>query len=388
MATTNILKKIKEMICAQEEYDKSCFEFGIKLKNYLELINKFYEAQRFFSEEIKILENINLESNLELFQNILDKIKNRIPSLALGELEISKYKKELVVLKQKRRESHKRCLEVYVSHGITDTNKIYELVDSLDSLNLKYSLDSFEIIEQNEEEQRNILKGVFLISNNLSFIESCEEQSIEEVKEKNPTINNSIRLVNLIIKIKQIYEAKLIKLEKLFNDCTNTESQVQKLENLLDSNVSLLKDKNKSIIIKLFKKSEIEELKGILSNLNHSLNLENNLFILTKNRLKEKTQEALVFYNIYSSMCEMLDYLIEDLQEDELRKLIVDLKLIIPKTEDNYFNEELEMKKQLKEFLINSTDLIEYCKDNKLDIEDSNFIKTKRYIKQPLVSEK
>ena len=67
---------------------------------------------------------------------------------------------------------------------------------------------------------------------------------------------------------------------------------------------------------------------------------------------------------------------------------MVDLKIVIPKTEDNYFNEELEMKKQLKEFLINSTDLTEYCKANKLDLEDSNYIKTKRYIKQPLVSEK
>lgn len=207
-------------------------------------------------------------------------------------------------------------------------------------------------------------------------------------KTKKQTVNNSIRLINLIIKVKQIYEQKLIKLEELLNDCTNNESQVQKLESLLDSNINLLKDKNKSIIIRLFKKTEIEKLKGTLLNLNHSLNLENNLFILAKNRLKEKLQETLTFYNIYNSMCEMLDCLIEDLQEDELKKLMVDLKIIIPKTEDNYFNEELEMKKQLKEFLLNRVDLIEYCKDNKLDIEDSNFIKTKRYIKQPLVSEK
>lgn len=389
METKNIsIENLNEMICAKEEYYKLCFEFGIKLKDYLALINKFYEAQCLLSEEIKILENISLENNLELFENVLNKIKFRQYNLNLGKFELYKYEKNLEVLRQKRSELHKKCLEVYVSYDITDTDKISELVDSLDSLNLKHALDSFEITETNKEKQRNKLIGCFAITSNLSFIELCEEQSIKEVKQKNSTINNSVRLINLIIKTKQIYDEKFIKLEKLFNDCSNEESKVKNLESLLDSNVSLLRDKNKSIIIKLLNKKEIEELKGRIANFNSWLDLENNLFILTKNRLKEKTQETLDFYNIYNNMCEMLDCLIEDLQEDELKKLMVDLKIVIPKTEDNYFNEELEMKKQLKEFLINSTDLIEYCKDNKLDIEDSNFIKIKRYIKQPLVSEK
>lgn len=387
METINTLKMLNEMICAKEEYYKSCFEFGIKLKDYLALINKFYEAQCLLSEEIKILENISLENNLELFENVLNKIKFRQYNLNLGKFELYKYEKNLEVLRQKRSELHKKCLEVYVSYDITDTDKLSKLVDSLDSLNLKYTLDSFEITETNEEKQKNKLKGCFSITSNVSFIESCENQSIEEVKQKNQTINNSVRLINLIIKTRQIYEQKLIKLEEELNYCTNTESQIQTLESLFDNNASLLKDKNKSIIIKLFKKSEIEELKGIISDLNSSLDIENSLFIQSKNRLKEKTQETLGFYNIYNSMCEMLDCLIEDLQEDELKKLMVDLKIVIPKTEDNYFNEELEMKKQLKEFLLNRIDLVEYCKDNKLDIEDSNFIKTKRYIKQPLVSE-
>lgn len=386
METTNTIKNLNEMICAKEEFDKSCWEFGIKLKNYLSLINKFYVGQCKLSEEIKTLQNIYLEDNLELFEKILNKIKFRQYNLNLGKFELSKYEKDLEILRQKRSELHKKCIETYVSHGITDSDKLYELVDSMDSLNLKHALDSFEITETNGEKQRSILKGCLSISHNLDFIEFCEDQSIEEVKQKNPTINNSIKLINLIIRTKQIYEEKIIKLEELLNDCTNIETKVEKLENLLDNNVNLLKDKNKSIIIKLFKKSEIEELKGTLLNLNSSLDIENNLFILTKNRLKEKTQETLVFYNIYNSMCEMLDYLIEDLDENELKKLIVDLKIVIPKTDDNYFNEELEMKKQLKEFLLNSTDLIEYCKD-KLDIEDPNYIKTKRYIKQPLISE-
>lgn len=389
MEITNIsIEHLNEMICAKEDYNKACFEFGINLKNYLALINKFHEAQSLLSEEIKILENINLEQNLELFENILNKTKFRQYNLNLGKFELSKYEKELEVLKQRRRESHKKCLEVYASHGITDSNKIYDLVDNLDPLKLKYLLDYFKIAEKNEDEQRNLLKDILLILRNLYIIELCEGQSIDSVKQKNPTINNSIRLINLIIKTKQIYEQKLIKLDELLNDCNNTESQVQKLESLLDNNVNLLKDKNKSFIIKLFKKSEIGELKGIIANLNSSLDIGNNLFMLNKNKLKEKTQETLGFYNIYNSMCEMIDYLIEDLQETELKKLMVDLEITIPTTEDNYFNEELEMRKQIKEFLLNRVDLIEYCKNNKLDIEDSKFIKIKRYIKQPLVSEK
>ena len=367
MEITNTIKNLNEMICAKEEFDKSCWEFGIKLKNYLALINKFYVGQCKLSEEIKTLQNIYLEDNLELFEKILNKIKFRQYNLNLGKFELSKYEKDLEILRQKRSELHKKCIETYVSHGITDSDKLYELVDSLDLLNLKYLLDSLVISEQNEEKQRNALKSFLEMSSDLSFIESCENDSIEEVKQRIPNINNSIRLVNLIIKTKQIYEEKFIKLEELFNDCNNTESQVQTLEILLDNNVTLLKDKNKSIINKLFKKSEIEELKGIILNLKSSLDIENNLFMLNKNRLKEKIQETLGFYNIYNSMCEMLDYLIEDLEENELKKLIIDLKIVIPKTDDNYFNEELEMKKQLKEFLLNSTDLIEYCKD-KLDI--------------------
>lgn len=186
MEITNIsTENLNEMICAKEEYYKWCLEFGIKLKNYLELINKYFEAQPLFSEEIKILENIYLEDNLELFQNILNKIKFRQYNLNLGKFELSKYEKELEVLKQKRRESHKKCLETYVSYGITDTDKLSKLVDSLDSLNLKHALDSFEIIETDEEKQRNKLKGCFAITNNLSFIESCEQQSIDEIKQKN-----------------------------------------------------------------------------------------------------------------------------------------------------------------------------------------------------------
>ena len=368
METTNIsIEVLNELIYVKEEYYKCSLEFGIKLKNYLELINKYFEAQCLFSEEIKILENVNLEDNLDLFQTLLNKIKNRIHSIILGKFELSKFEKELEELKERRRESHKKCLETYVSHGLTDTDKISKLLDSLDSLNLKYALDSFEITETNEEKQRNKLKGCFTITSNLSFIESYENQSIEVVKRKKTITNNSIRLVNLIIKTKQIYEEKFINLEELLNSYMNTESQVQKLENLLDNNVNLLKDKNKSIIIKLFKQSEIEELKGIIAKLNSSLDLEIDHFILVKNILKEKIQETLVFYNIYNIMCEMIDYLIEDLQEYELKKLIGDLKIVIPKTDDNYFNEELEMKKQIKEFLINGPDLIEYCKDNKLE---------------------
>lgn len=379
--TTEILD---EIISSKKQYDKCCYEYGIELKKYLEVIKKYHEENVMLSKEITLLEKNDLETSQEVFCYQFMDIKRRIHNLCLANIVLSEIEGKIDSLREKRRQYHKKCIDIYNYYGITDTHKINELVDNLTFFYVSYSFYEFNRViaskEKYEEELRNILKRCFEITGDLSFIEAGEQESIEEIKQKNPTMNNSIKLISLIIKIKQTYEEKFMKLEELLNDSANIETKIEKLENLLDNNENLLKDKNKSIIIKLFNKSEIEELKGVILNLNFSLNVENNLFLLVKNRLKEKTKETLGFYNIYNSMCEMIDYLIEDLQEDELRKLILDLKIVIPKTEDIYFNEELEMKKRLKEFLLNRVDLTEYCKDNKLDIEDSNFIKTKRYI--------
>lgn len=58
-----------------------------------------------------------------------------------------------------------------------------------------------------------------------------------------------------------------------------------------------------------------------------------------------------ISYENYKDIISLLPSLINKLGEKSLKKLIIDLKITIPKTDDNYFNEKEEMKIAIKKWV-------------------------------------
>ena len=73
---------------------------------------------------------------------------------------------------------------------------------------------------------------------------------------------------------------------------------------------------------------------------------------LIKKDIEELSSEKNKICVIYLKHCEKINELIDRLGELSLRKLITNLNIVMPKTDNNYFNEKEEMRKALKNWFI------------------------------------
>lgn len=211
---------------------------------------------------------------------------------------------------------------------------------------LKYIMDYLDI-EINSSEIAN-KGGALILESIIRDFEVLEMYQLQLPQDKPyrgtislmETLVNQIKECETTIKKYNKYEERL---EFLCDEYEDKHKLIKDKENR--------KNKLESFFInKLIKHEELEDLKFELKNL--YLTLQNILteFDLCINAanilLNEKSEMCLKC--IKNKLC--IDLILDRLGEKSLRELIDKLNIVIPKSDDNYFNEKEEMKKLIKKY--------------------------------------
>jgi hypothetical protein len=209
---------------------------------------------------------------------------------------------------------------------------------------LKYILDYLDI-ETNLGE-KNIKYITIILESIISDFEILENHQLQ-LPQNTPykgTISLAETLVNQIkecetkIEKYNVFEEKLEFLNEEYKTATKLIEEKENIKNKIES----------VFINKLLKRDELEDLKFDLKSLYMTLQNILTEFDLYVNGIKillnEKSEMCLQC--IKNKLC--IDLILDRLGVKSLRELINKLNIVIPKTDDNYFNEKEEMKKIIK----------------------------------------
>jgi len=233
---------------------------------------------------------------------------------------------------------------------------------------LKYIMDYLDI-EINSSEIE-IKDGTLILESIIRDFEILDLYQLQLPPDK--PYRGTISLVETLLN--QIKECE-IKIEK-YNEY---EKKLEFLSDEYEDKYKLIKDKEnrkdkiESIFInKLLKRDELGDLKFDLKSLYMTLQNIITEFDLCVNAanilLNEKSEMCLKC--IKNKPC--IDIILDRLGEKSLRELINKLNIVIPKSEDNYFNEKEEMKKLIKKYFEEFQDKINNEINNEKELEENN----------------
>jgi hypothetical protein len=109
-------------------------------------------------------------------------------------------------------------------------------------------------------------------------------------------------------------------------------------------------DKEYTLFDRIFRPKRVEKLFDEIDEDRRNLSKEMESI---KKDIEKLSAENKKLCAIYLKHCEKINELIDRLGEASLRELIINLNIVIPKTDANYFNEKEEMRKAIKNWFIN-----------------------------------
>jgi len=112
------------------------------------------------------------------------------------------------------------------------------------------------------------------------------------------------------------------------------------------------------IFNKIFKRSKLYELKKEVNKLEEDLNLEKVLLVALESRLVELSYEIIKQQEICVRYYVLLKEAIDELSIYDLEYLFKTYNIFLEKSDNNYFNEEMEMKAVLRDYLYTDSYLI------------------------------
>ena len=322
----DIISKIPKLVEKKKLYEKCEEEYSIQNGKY---INSVYQIRNLNSQEskrYKLDNNHHIVSyNTQLSDNygkmLLESIKIRLKKNRLYD--------EMCVAKKEYDDAFKLLISYF--------NKYKES-------ELKYMMDYLDIeIDSNEIDNDG---ATIILKNIVRDFEVLEIYQLILPQDKlyRGTISLAETLVNQIreceTKIEKHNEYKK-KLEFL---------SIEYLDNysLIDEKENRKKQLESFFVNKLIKRDELEDLKFDLKSLyltRQNILTEFDLYVnAVKILLNEKNEMCLKC--VKNKLC--IELVLDRLGEKSLRQLITNLNIVIPRSDDNYFNEKEEMKKLLK----------------------------------------
>lgn len=297
-------------------------------------IKKQYAACKLKLSEIsKKIESLN---NIEYPSNITFNISGfEIKSNRALQLQILKGQEQLV-----NKELTKCLKQLYSLHNLymqhltnfrsysLESNELIEYFDISVQLNEKFEFIKYILTNSYDDLNRLYTYGTKL-------------PSTQQYRGK-------ITIIEMIIAQKNICELKINECYELRQKIHAIQESINGFEINRDKALKKLSRFDLNILRKVLNKKEYEYLKEYANGINIEINYSRNDKYLKDEELKKLEQEKENECYKYIKISENIDELIDALGEKSLRELITKLNIVIPKSDDNYFNEKEEMKTALK----------------------------------------
>lgn len=166
-----------------------------------------------------------------------------------------------------------------------------------------------------------------------------------------------IEIIETFIEAKRKYIAALLEYNEKHLKHVKSQSKLESLYNLILEKNKDLEELDK-IFNKIFKRTKLSELKKEISKLQEEINFEKILLLALESRLVEISYEILKQHEICFEYYYKLEVIIERLFKEEFEYLFKTYNIEIEKNDDNYFDEEMEMKSVLRDYLYTDSYLI------------------------------
>ena len=306
-----IYKKIE-----YDEIKKQCAACKLKLSD--------------ISKKIESLNNIEYPSNTTFKISGFEIKSNRALQLQILKEQEQLVNKELTTHLKQLYDLH----NLYMQHLTNFRSYSLESNELIEFFDISIQLNSqFEFIKY-------ILKSSFNDLNRL-YTYGIKLPSTQQYSGK-------ITIIEMIIAQGEICESKISKCYELRQKIYAMQESINGFEINRDKALKKISQFDLDILKKILNKKEYEYLKEYVNGINIEIKHFRKDKHLKDEELKELEQEKMKECYKYIKICENVNQLIDALGEKSLRELITKLNIVVPKTDDNYFNEKEEMKKLLK----------------------------------------
>ena len=167
----------------------------------------------------------------------------------------------------------------------------------------------------------------------------------------------NIYVIETFIEAKRKFMAAFLEFNEKHLKYMKSDREVETLYNLMLKKSKELEELDKTFN-KIFKRSKLYELKKEVNKLEEEMNLEKILIVALKSRLVELSSEILNQQEICVRHYILLKEAIDELSIYSLEYLFKTYDLELEKNDDNYFDEEIEMKAVLRDYLYTDSYLI------------------------------
>lgn len=311
------------------------------------------------SKKIESLNNIEYPSNITFNISGFELKSNR----AL-QLQILKEQEQLIT-----KELTKCLKQLYSLHNLymqhltnfrsysLESNELIEYFDISIQLNEKFEFIKYILTNGYDDLDRLYTYGIKLPSGQL--------------------YRGKITIIEMIITQGEICESKISECYELRQKIQAIQESINGFQINRDIAVKKISRFDLDILRKILNKKEYEYLKEYVNGINIEINYSRKDKYLNDEKLKELEQEKENECYKYIKMCENIDELIDELGEKSLRELIKKLNIVVPKTDNNYFNEKEEMRLALKKWFEDENKKIQ----NEIEFDKTDALKIEEYTK-------
>lgn len=166
-----------------------------------------------------------------------------------------------------------------------------------------------------------------------------------------------VYVIETFIEAKRKFMAAFLEFNDKHLKHMKSDRKIESLCNLMLKKSKELEELDK-IFNKIFKRSKLYELKKEVNKLEEDLNLEKVLLVALESRLVELSHEIIKQQEICGRYYVLLKEAIDELSIYSLEYLFKEYNIFLEKSDNNYFNEEMEMKAVLRDYLYTDSYLI------------------------------
>ena len=166
-----------------------------------------------------------------------------------------------------------------------------------------------------------------------------------------------IYVIEIFIEAKKKFMAAFLEFNEKHLKYMKSDREVESIYNLMLKKSKELEELDKTFN-KIFKRSKLYELKKEVNKLEEEMNLEKILLVALESLLVELSYEIIKQQEICVRYYVLLKDAIDELSIYSLEYLFKKYNIFLEKSDNNYFNEEMEMKVVLRDYLYTDSYLI------------------------------
>lgn len=306
------------------------------------------------SKKIESLNNIEYPSNITFNISGFELKSNRALQFQILKEQEQSLNKELAIHLNHLCDLHNMYMQHltnFRSYSL-ESNELIDYFDISVQLNEKFEFIKYILTNSYDDLNRLYTYGIKL-------------PSTQQYKGK-------ITIIEMIIAQGEICKSKTSECYELRQKILAIQENINEFEINRDKALKKISRFDLNILRKILNKKEYEYLKEYVYGINIEINYFRKDKYLMNEKLKELEQEKQNECYKVIKICENIDELIDALGEKSLQELITKLNIVIPKSDDNYFNEKEVMKKLIKKYFEEFQEKINNEINKEKELEENN----------------